>query len=406
MKVLIVTQYYWPERFKINDIAQGLCEKGHEVTVLTSIPNYPVGKFFNGYGLLGPYFEKRDGINIVRVPQFPRGNKKGVLLALNYLSFMIIASVLGPLLLLGKKFDRIFIYQLSPVTAAFPAIVMKWVKRAKLYFWVTDLWPESLVAAGVTRSPRILKLVAKFVKFMLDQSDLVLLSSKGFNTNMIKRGIPQDKLVYWPQWGEKLFYETKIVEDKLPRNEIPNGFVIMFAGNIGTSQSFDTIVDAAEKLSSHKDIHWVVLGDGLKRSWVEQEVRSRGLDQNFHLLGSKPMESVPFYYSLSSALLVSLKEDPIFSITLPTKVQSYLASGKPIIVSVDGEASNIATENHCGVSCKASCVESLVSGVLELYNKTEDERIIMGNNGKDYFYKNFERELLLNKLESLMNLEN
>ncbi|WP_127717847.1 glycosyltransferase family 4 protein [Halobacteriovorax sp. HLS] len=406
MNILIVSQYFWPERFKINDIAQGLIEKGHAVTVLTSIPNYPVGKFFNGYGLLGPYFENHNGIKVVRVPQFPRGNKKGIMLALNYLSFMLIASILGPILLLRKKFDRIFIYQLSPVTAAFPAVVMKWIKKCKLYFWVTDLWPESLVAAGVTTSPRILSLVGRFVKFMLDQSDLILLSSKGFTKNMIERGIDRSKLEYWPQWGEKLFYETLIEENKLPRNEVPEGFVIMFAGNIGTSQSFEIIVEAAERLSSYTDIHWVILGDGLKRAWIEKEVIDRGIEDCFHLLGSRPMDSIPYYYSLSSALLVSLKKDPIFSITLPTKVQSYLASGKPIIVSVDGEAADIVNENFCGVSCRASSVEDLVDGVLKLYSKTPEEREKMGANGREFFFKNFERELLLTKLENLMNLKN
>ncbi len=396
-----MTQYFWPERFRINDIAKGLIEEGHEIVVLTGMPNFPKGQFFKGYGLFGPFKERHEGITIYRVPHFPRGKGRGVLLALNYLSFFIIASLLAPILI-REKIDKIFVYQLSPVMAAFPAIVLRWFKGCPIYFWVTDLWPETLEATNLVRSKYLLSLCGKFVKYMYDSSHIILVSSKGFIKRIEARGIPKEKIIYWPQWGESLFSDFKIQKEKLPRDEVPQGFNIMFAGNIGTSQSFDTILDAAEKLKNKKDINWVILGDGLQRKWVEQEVVRRNLQENFFLLGSKPLESMPSYYSLSDVLLASLRKDPLFAITVPAKIQSYLPSGKPLLVSMDGEGADLVIEARAGVACKASDASKLADGALKLYNLTKEEREEMGKCGALYFHKNFERKLLLNKLMSIL----
>lgn len=406
MKILIVTQYFWPERFKINDIADGFVERGHHVTVLTGLPNYPHGKFFEGYSLLGPYIEKKDNIRIIRVPLIPRGSKRGLMLALNYFSFLVF-SMLSCLFFIGSKFDRIFVYQLSPVTSALPAIPLRFITGAKVHLWVTDLWPETLQATNIVKSEISLKLWGILVKFLYDKCDEILVSSKGFINKINDRGIPLNKLKYWPQWAEQLFSDGVKDKNLLPVKELPsNGFKIMFAGNIGTSQSFDTIVDAAEtlKIQGYKDIKWLILGDGLQKNWVEQEITKRNLNDCFYLLGSKPLESMPYYYALSDVLLASLKQDPLFSITVPAKVQSYLPSGKPILVSMDGEAADLILEAEAGVHCKASSVESLVEGVLKLYNMTKEERDLMGKKGREFFFKNFEREKLLDKLIEKMSL--
>jgi glycosyltransferase involved in cell wall biosynthesis len=406
-KILIVTQYFWPERFKINDIAKGLLESGHEVTVLAGLPNYPEGTLFPGYSFFkGPFVENYEGIKVIRIPLITRGPKKGIRLALNYFSFMILATLLAPFIFFNKKLDDIFVYQLSPVTAALPALPIKWVTGAKIYFWVTDLWPETLEATNTVKSKWAIDLWGKLVTFLYKHSDKVLVTSKGFIPKIIKRGISSDKLIYWPQWGEELFANPKINDNFLNEGEIPkDSFIVMFAGNIGTSQSFDTIVSAAEMLKEKKQIKWVILGDGLHRKWVEQEVEKRRLNESFFLLGSRPLEAMPTYYSQSDVLLASLKEDPLFEITVPAKVQSYLPSGKPIIVSMDGEGAELINDAQAGISCKASNAKELAEAVERLYEMPNSERQKLGDNGKQYFFENFEREMLLSRLENIMDVQ-
>lgn len=404
MRVLIVTQYFWPEQFKINDIALALKDQGYEVLVLTGLPNYPNGKFFSGYSLRGPYREYFNGVEVIRVPLIPRGKSKGLLLALNYLSFLISSTLLAPFIIKGR-IDKIFVYQLSPVTAAFPAVVVKYFKKAPIVLWVTDLWPETLKATGVVKSPWALNLWGMFVDFLYKKSDRILVTSKGFVDRIISRGIQSEKIEYWPQWGENLFNEEINNGRKIQgfdEDLIPNGFKIMFAGNIGTSQAFETIVEAAENLKEYKNIHWVILGDGLMKSWLEKEIVRRGLAKNFHLLGRRPLETMPLYYFHASVLLASLKKDPLFAITVPAKIQSYLPSGKPIIASMDGEGADLINEAGAGISCKASCSKSLSEGVLKLYNMTQAELDEMGVRGKEYFNANFERNNLLIRLETIL----
>ncbi len=399
MKILIVTQYFWPERFRINDVARGLIEKGHDVTVFTGLPNYPTGKFFEGYGYAGPYKQNWEGVKIVRAPLFPRGINKGWRLALNYLSFLVLGSLWAPFVC-REKYDRIFVYQLSPVTGAFPAVVLKWLKRTPIYFWVTDLWPETLAATGTVKSPFALNLWGIFVKFLYDQSECVLVTSKGFIDKIAERGVSRKKLLYWPQWGENLFLETKInVNDAL---DVPTGFVLMFAGNIGTSQSFETLLDAAKILKKHEDIKWAILGDGLQKNWVAAEIKKHGLEKVFILLGSRPVEMMPAYYSKADVLLASLKKDPLFAITVPAKIQSYLPSEKPIIVSMDGEGADLVNEAGVGIACPANDANKLAEGVLKLYKASESERQEMGRRGKAYFLANFERRKLLDRLDTIM----
>ncbi|MCF8057837.1 MAG: glycosyltransferase family 4 protein [Bacteriovoracaceae bacterium] len=404
MRVLIVTQYFWPEQFRVNDIARALNDKGYEVIVLTGLPNYPGGKIFSGYSFRGPYRENYSGVTVVRVPLIPRGQKKNIFLALNYFSFLLFSSILGPFFIKGR-IDKIFVYQPSPVTVAFPAVILKWIKRAPIIFWVTDLWPETLSATGMVKKEWVLWLWSKFVKFLYKNSDRILVTSRGFIEKIVSRGIDKEKVEYWPQWGEDLFTSEAISNEVVgyDQNLIPDGFKIMFAGNIGTSQGFETIVEAAAMLKYYRDIHWVVLGDGLMKEWVEVEILNRGLTENFHLLGRKPLEAMPLYYKNADLLLASLKKDPLFTITVPAKIQSYLPSGKPIIVSMDGEGASLIEQADAGVSCKAGCPQSLAEGVLKIYGLTQGERVILGANGRKYFFNNFDRNKLLMRLEEILN---
>ena len=401
MNVLVVTQYFWPESFRVNDLVLGLKERGHEVTVLTGKPNYPGGSFFDGYGFFRPVREDYRGMEVLRVPLVPRGGGGGVRLALNYLSFVLFGSVLGPLLCRGS-YDVIFVYEPSPITVGLPAIVMKGLKKAPLMFWVQDLWPESLSATGAVRSKRVLRWVSGVVRYIYRRCDRVLVQSEGFVPRVEERGAEPASVRYFPNWAEAL-YTTVEVEEKAPeRAEVPPGFKVMFAGNVGAAQGFDTILAAAEKLKGRPEIRWIVLGDGRMRHDVERRVREMGLEESFRLLGSRPVESMPRYFALADALLVTLKNDPIFSLTVPAKVQSYLACGRPIVAALDGEGARVVSESGAGLVVPTEDADALAEAVLEMRQAPSGERESMGSRGRAYFEHNFEREKLLDQLDGWM----
>lgn len=401
MKILVVTQYYYPENFRINDLCHGLIERGHEVTVYTGLPNYPEGKLFKGYSFQGPYTEEIDGVKVIRVPLITRGAKKSWRLALNYVSYFVSATLLAPFVVKGD-FDKIFVFAPSPITVAIPALFLKYLKRAPVFLWVQDLWPESLEATGVVRNKFILDKVGFGVKLLYKLTDKILLPSKAFIKNVKALDAKDSQIVYFAQWSESLFSnspETISVVDPLIPKE---GFKITFAGNIGTSQDFETIVKAAEILRSHKDIIFLILGNGLMRAWAESEVKRLGIEDTFIFLGSKPLEMMPGYYAQSDVMLLSLTDTPLFAVTVPAKFQTYLASGKPILASVNGEVARIVDEYKVGLSVPAGSPSLLAEAILKLKNCSSKELKEMASNSKICHQENFERETQLSLLESLM----
>jgi glycosyltransferase involved in cell wall biosynthesis len=396
--ILIFTQYFWPEGFRINDLAIGLKEKGYEVTVLTGIPNYPDGRFFSGYGIFKRRVEEYQGMKVVRVPLVPRGGGGGLRLAVNYLSFALSASAFAAFFR-REKFDLIFVYEPSPMTIGLPAVVLRSVHSAPLMFWVQDLWPESLSATGAVHSKRILKLVERMVTFIYRRCDRILVQSRAFFAPVEGLGGDLDRTRYFPNSAEELYRPLALEADAAERSSVPDGFRVMFAGNMGASQDFGTILNAAERLKDHPDIHWVIIGDGRMRPWVERQVEERGLTRTVHLLGRHPVETMPRYFSLADVLLASLKRDEIFALTIPAKVQSYLACAKPVIAALDGEGARVIAEAEAGLACPAESPEALADAVLAMYRMPEEERQAMGRRGRRYFEAHFERDMLLDRLD-------
>jgi colanic acid biosynthesis glycosyl transferase WcaI len=401
MNILIVTQYFWPENFRINDLALGLKERGHKIEVLTGIPNYPGGTLFHGYRSLNRMRDNFNGINIVRAPLISRGIGSRPRLALNFISFAVSASILGPILCKGP-FDIIIVYEPSPITVGLPALVLKLIKSAPVMFWMQDLWPESLSATGAVRSKRILKLVESMVRFIYRGCDRILIQSRAFLYPIKRLGGDPKRVLYFPNSAEKLYEPVTVEKNASERALLPIGFLVTFAGNIGAAQDFETILTAAEHLKSHKDIHLVVLGDGRVFQWVKKQVRTRKLENTVHLMGRHPAEAMPLYFALSDALLVTLKKEPIFSLTIPSKVQSYLACGKPIIAGLEGEGAKIIEESGAGITCSAENPKALSSAILKMYNLSKKDREVMGQKGRSYFEINFEREMLLDRLDGWM----
>ena len=398
MRILIVSQYFWPESFRINDLALGLTEKGYEITVLTGKPNYPAGKFFPGYGFFHGNRDSYHGAEVLRVPIVPRGNGAKWRLAVNFLSFVFFAGLLGPFLCRGK-YDLIFVYEPSPMTVGLPALLLKKIKSAPIMFWVQDLWPESLSATGAVRSKVVLKLVERLVRFIYKNCDLILAQSRAFFAPIERLGISRERILYFPNTAEGL-YRPVSAEHTMPEHaSMPDGFRVMFAGNIGKAQDFETILAAAERLKAYPDIHWVILGDGRMFSWVKDQVAVRQLRKTVHLLGRQPVDSMPRYFSLADVMLVTLKKEPIFSMTIPSKLQSYLACGKSLIAALDGEGARIVRESGAGLTPPAEDPQALAEAVLTVYRLSSGQRQEMGLRGRRYFERHFERSMLLERLD-------
>jgi colanic acid biosynthesis glycosyl transferase WcaI len=401
MNILIVTNHFWPENFAINNLALGLHRRGHQLTVLSGIPNYPEGDFFPGYGVFKKRIDNYKGIKIIHVPLIPRGKGNALRLVLNYASFALCASILAPFWC-RDKFDAILVYETSPITVGLPAIVLKRLRSTPIVFWVQDLWPESLSATGAVDSPLILGLVAILVRRIYQECDIILSQSKAFFPSIRNLGGDPERVVYFPNSADEFYQPVTLAAEAPERALIPSGFCLMFAGNIGAAQDFETILAALERLWDYPDIHLVVLGDGRMRPWVETQIVARGLAGQVHLLGRYPPTAMPRFFSLASALLVTLKREPIFALTIPSKVQPYMACGRPIVAALDGEGASVIREAGAGLACPAGNPDVLAETILTMYRLSEDERQAMGRRGRDYFEAHFDSEMLLYRLESLI----
>lgn len=394
MRTLVVSQYYWPESFRINDVARTLANKGVEVEVLTGKPNYPRGEVFAGYRAWGCQRENHQGININRVPLLTRGNG-GWRLALNYLSFVASGLLFSPWMLRKKRFDVIFIYAPSPILQAIPALLLGWLKGCPVVLWVQDLWPESLSATGYVRNRTALKLVEWVVRFIYRHVDLLLVQSQAFEAPVHALAV-DTPIVYYPNSVDDTFAMPATAEPP-PVEGLGEGFSVMFAGNIGSAQAVGVIVEAASLLKEHTDIHFIVLGEGSSREWMLKEAQLRGLS-NLHLPGRFPVETMPEFMQKASALLVTLADHPIFAATVPNKVQAYLAAGRPIIACLNGEGARLVNEAGAGLATPAEDARALADTILRLYRLPPAEREKMGENGRRYYREHFEHEHLVDQL--------
>jgi colanic acid biosynthesis glycosyl transferase WcaI len=398
MRLLVVTQVFWPENFRVNDLVVALVARGHEVTVLTGVPNYPEGRVFPEFRAAPRAFDALGGATIVRVPLIPRG-RSSVQLVLNYASFVLSGALFGAWRLRGRPFDAIFVYQPSPVTSCLPANLIGTLKGAPVVLWVLDLWPETLRAVGVVRSPTLLGIVGVMVSFIYRRCALVLGQSRGFATSVARYAGSGGKFRYFPQWSEPLFEgEPGAVEPAPEVRPFHDTFNVMFAGNIGEAQDFPAILDAAERLRARKDIRWLIVGDGRAAAWVKEEIARRDLAGSVHLLGRHPIERMPAFFRGAGALLVSLKRDPVFELTIPGKVQTYLAAGMPLLGMLDGEGARVIDESGAGLTAPAGDGGTLAAQVERLVALPAAEREAMGRRGLAYAAQEFDRDRLLSQL--------
>lgn len=400
MRILLVTQYFYPENFKSNDIAFELQRRGHSVTVLTGIPNYPSGKFFQGYGLFKKRKQTIQGVRIIRSWLISRGHSSGSRLALNYFSWAFFASWKALWLGIRYKYDAIIVHEPSPITQGIPAIIVKKIQKSPLYFWVLDLWPESLISAGGVHNKFVLSFFNRIVKYVYKNADKLLISSRKFKDSIILKGDFNEKLIYFPNWAEDVFKNSTAY----PIPALPNGFKIMFAGNIGEAQDFEHIMQAILLLKEKQDIQFIFIGDGRKRSWVEEFIKKHNLTQTVHILGRFPLEAMPAFFEQADVMLLALKDELIFNLTVPAKLQAYMAAGKPVIAMLNGEGSEIIKEANCGIVSDAGNYIGLAQNILYLKNISSTQLEQMGQKGKQYCWLHFNKQKCIDHLVDILKL--
>jgi len=402
LRLLVVSQYFWPENFRVNDLVAELVARGHQVTVLTGEPNYPDGQIFPEFRRDPALFAAFAGAPILRVPVVPRG-KGNLRLVINYVSFVVSGLLIGPWRLRGREFDAIFVFQTSPITSVIPALLLRWTKKAPLLLWVLDLWPETLAAVGVIRSPRALDWVGRLVSFIYRRCDRILVQSRAFFANVERYSGDRSRIRYFPGWAEPIF-QGSLTEVAPAAEAAPfrDTFNVLFAGNIGEAQDFPAVLDAAEIARDRADLRWLIVGDGRAADTVRAEVVRRGLQDRVVLLGRYPIERMPSFFRAAGALLVSLRPDPIFSLVIPGKVQSYLAAGLPILAMLDGEGARVIEQSGAGLVCPAGQGRALAAQACRLAAMSSDERRAMGQRAREYCHREFDRGVLIDSLEKWM----
>ena len=399
MRVLLISQYFYPENFLVNQLALALQNNGHDVTVLTGQPNYPSGRFFSGYSPFGPLRERHNGTDVIRVPMVSRRRGRPWELALNYLSFAFSATIFGLPRLRGQ-FDTCLAYCPSPITAVIPAIVYRLIRRVPVALWVQDLWPELVFAVNRRAENWLNPLVGRLVRWIYSHVDQIWVQSPAYIPSVTAHGGSAERISYVPNWAEDL-YDCEnwagVKPESLPQNSL------VFAGSIGHSQGLEVVVDAAESMTqTTPPVHWVFVGDGRARQWLEKEVDRRGLTDRVTLLPRRQPQEMPKILKAATALLVTLRDNDVFARTIPSKVQSCLAAGQPVIGVLSGESARIIEEAQCGYVCPPRDHTALGTAVKALFSLPRQQREELGRSGHSYYRAHFTQTKVVEQIQGLL----
>ena len=408
MKICIFTNHFYPEDFKVNDIAFELAKSGYDVTVLTAIPDYPKGKFYEGYSLFKRRREVVNGVNIIRLPIIPRGKGGAIRLILNYLSYYFCLSIFTFFHSFKHKYDRIFVHLTSPFFIGVCAKKMSKRQKIPLFFWVLDLWPESLISAGGISNPLIIKLQIRMVQKVYDQCSKILISSKGFEKSICEKGDYKDKLVYFPNWAEDVKnecpadFDINKIEPFASKTE--DDFILLFAGSIGEAQNLDAVLKAANLLKDEKRIKFVFVGDGRRKETLEQFAKDNDLLETVFFLGRYPITIMPVFMNAADVLMFSLKDELCFNLTVPAKVQFYMSQGKPVLAMINGDGAELVNEAKCGIAVNAGDSEVFATAIKAFSKITKEELKRFGHNGKEFYENNFTKQQRINQLNDLLSI--
>lgn len=401
MKILVFSQLYSPETATITDLCRDLSRKGHDVTVMTGLPNAPGGKIFLGYGYFSKLREDIDGVDVRRNWLVPRGSGSNLRMVLNYLSFVLFCS-LGLFRLKGKTFDVVLVNQLSPITVALPAILYKFIYRKKLVMWVHDLWPDSVIAAKAMSKGYAYKAIGQIVKFIYSHVDFFLPQSIAMLKTLEDRGIPKKLMKFTPNPIDDIFSSPNTTTSKQAMDRPNNPCRFMFAGGIGSAQDFDTILHAASLALAEVDLRILVVGDGRALERAKALANDLGINKEVEFLGRHPVETMPSFYSQADFMLVTLLDEPIFSVTVPLKVQTYMSAGKPIICNVRGETARVINLAKCGFSVPPEDPNALAEAIVTAAKTSDVERLKMQDSARKYFNQNYSKDVIINSVEAVL----
>lgn len=401
-RVLLVTQYFYPEGFKSNDIAFELASRGYKVDALVSIPNYPQGKYFDGYGLFKRRRETINGVNVYRAFQIPRG-KGGLRLMLTYISY-VISSIMWVLFFFAwkKRYDAIIVHQTSPIFQAIPAIILKKIRKTPVYTWVLDIWPDAMKSGGGIKNKRLLSVVDKIVIWVYKNSDKILISSKRFADLILPKGNFTDKIVYFPNWSDDILQTST---EEVPIPALPDGFRIMIAGNLGTAQSLDCVAQAMLLLKETAEVKWVFVGDGSRKEWLESFINDNNLQDKAVCVGRYPASYMPYFYKQASAMLVTLRAGfPHLEAVVPARLQSYMSAGRPVLAMIGCGGADIIEESACGYSAPAENAEAFAELVCSVVLPDKEAFEKRGGNGREYYLKHFTKSHCIDNLCKIMGI--
>jgi glycosyltransferase involved in cell wall biosynthesis len=392
MRILVISQYFYPEEFRINDLCSAWVSKGYDVTVITGIPNYPKGKFFQGYGLFKRRKDVYQGVSIVRLPILSRG-KGFVRLSLNYLSFVVsgfIWSKLTPI-----KADVVFINEVSPMTQALPGIWFGRRRKLPVLLYVQDLWPENIEATIGSKRKGFIRRIDKLVQMIYRDVDKIFTSSNAYIQNISSKGIDAKKLYYWPQYAEQ-FYQPLTKSNDVIIPDTPSTKVI-FTGNMGIAQGLHLLIEVA-KASSHLGVEFYLVGDGSEKTNL-MELAKRYRLANVNFLDPVKATDIPQYLAQCDLAYLSLIDARIYELTVPAKLQSYLACGIPVLASASGEVGRIITESKTGFVAAPGDVNAVIASLDKFMRLNPEEVKQLRANARNAYEQMFEKEMLLNQMD-------
>lgn len=396
MKILAVSQYYWPEPFNVAEICEELVARGHQVTVLTGLPNYPEGEIYEGYRNFGNGTEQHNGVEIVRVADRPR-HRGAVNRVINYYSFAERGKAAARRL--KDKFDVVIAFTISPVMSAAPANVYAKKNRTPLLNYVLDLWPECLLAGGIRRDSLIFKHYRRVSKRIYGNADAFAVSSPGFAPYLSDLLCREIHATHLPQFAEDAFGNAAALDS--PKGYVSDRVNMTFAGNVGSAQSVDTIVRAASLVSNDDRLLFHVVGDGSELEACKVLASELGLS-NIVFHGRHSIDEMPSFYQASDAMLATFADLPVLGLTLPRKVQSYMAASKPVLAAATGETVRVIEDSQCGIACRAEDANQLAAACITFADLSADERTKMGDSGRRYYEQYFSRERFFSVLEECL----
>ena len=399
MRILVVSQYFYPEEFKINDLVRDFVKRGYEVTVLTGKPNYPKGKYYEGYRFWGVQKEMYEGAKVIHVPMVRRGEKSLVGLFFNYASFLFFGC--WYVLTHKMNYDHIFCWENSPIFQVYPGVLLRWKKNIPMSIWVQDLWPESfLPAVSVKGNGLAMKCLNMVVKNVYMHSDIIFISSPRFIESVSKREPKTSKIIYAPNWAENLFFSPEYINEDKYKDLFPTGFIVMIAGNLGMLQAPEFILQAAKLTQEYDEIKFVFLGDGSRKQMAEEKAKKMGLlDKNVFFFGRYPVTEMPSFFCHADVMLVTLWNYYHLALTLPSRTQSYMASRKPIATMINGTGNDVVEEAKCGMTANAEDYKALAENIIKMYQMPKEKLKELGDNGYNYYLTHFTENHVVETIE-------